>query len=115
MAYDRRGNPLSHKDWSRLFTYGGWDYKVVAKTQIGPYLVSTVWLGLDHGFGMTEQPLIFETMVFNERTGDTDVDQMHRYATEDEAIRGHEEIEARIRTLYRATKGIDPPGDDDHD
>jgi len=49
--------------------------------------VSTVWLGLDHGYG-GGPPLIFETMVFG---GAHDEDQW-RYPTEVEALAGHAEI-----------------------
>lgn len=46
--------------------------------------VSTVFLGLDHGFG-DGPPLLFETMVF---VGD-DTPDMDRYSTKEEAIEGH--------------------------
>ena len=47
-----------------------------------------MWLGIDHGFGMTARPIIFETMI---------VDGPHsgwqqRYPTEDGARRGHMEV-----------------------
>ena len=35
----------------------------VAQDRIGPYRVSTVFLGLDHSFGCGP-PLLFETMIF---------------------------------------------------
>lgn len=54
----------------------------------GYYRVSTVFLGLDHGFGLT--PLWFETMVFPAK-GHRDLD-MERYATWDEAVKGHERM-----------------------
>lgn len=55
--------------------------------------ISTVWLGLDHGFprwsGHTEnyRPLVFETMVFNEGSG-MDI-YCDRYSTWEEAEEGH--------------------------
>ena len=51
-------------------------------------LVSTVWLGLDHSWGIGS-PLIFETVVFgwNRSTSDT-----YRYATEAEALAGHRKL-----------------------
>jgi hypothetical protein len=48
-------------------------------------LVSTVFLGLDHGWGDDEDPLLFETMVFG---GPNDQDCI-RYTTWAEAERGH--------------------------
>lgn len=33
-----------------------------------PIRVSTVFLGIDHGFGMSQVPIVFETMVFGGRS-----------------------------------------------
>lgn len=52
------------------------------------YDVSTIWLGLDHGFG-TGPPVIFETMVFGDDSEDLDV---ARYSTEQQARDGHTEM-----------------------
>lgn len=48
------------------------------------YLISTVFLGVDHGWGGI--PLWFETMVFHGNTSDLD---MERYTTWDQAVKGH--------------------------
>ena len=86
------------KEADRLFRFHR--YKIVARSEVGPYVVSTVWLGLDqrHRFHPGQEdlaPLIFETMVFSRdewndpnRTGLQDIDCLH-YSTEDEAITGH--------------------------
>ncbi len=60
---------------------------MVEQTEVDDYLISTVWLGLDHGFGQTAEPLIFETMVF--KAGDMSGLEQRRYASEDEARAGH--------------------------
>jgi len=52
--------------------------------------VSTVFLGIDHGFG-EGKPLIFETMVFPKK-GDYGDLYYERYSTEEEAIKGHDKI-----------------------
>lgn len=57
--------------------------------------VSTVWLGIDHGFGLTEKPIIFESMVFGGPLDET----CRRYCTRDEAIAGHGELVAEILQL----------------
>ena len=49
--------------------------------------VSTVWLGLDHGFH-GGKPIIFETMVFDKEGTGEDLDQ-DRYTTEQQAREGH--------------------------
>lgn len=60
--------------------------RVVAKTQVYDGCnVSTVFLGLDHGYRPGDPPIVFETMVFG---GPFDQDQ-ERYATWDEAVAGH--------------------------
>jgi len=51
-----------------------------------PY-VSTVFLGLDHNFSDHGPPIVFETMIFE---GVYDQKGQWRYATWDEAIKGHE-------------------------
>lgn len=38
--------------------------RIVAQTEVGRYEVSTVFLGVDHGFGHTSRPVLWETMVF---------------------------------------------------
>lgn len=59
--------------------------RVVAKTEIGDTLVSTVFLGIDHQFG-SGPPLIFETMIFG---GEYDQYQV-RSSTWSEAESEHE-------------------------
>lgn len=62
----------------------------VAKTQIGPLYVSTVFLGIDHSFGRDGGPLLFETMVFGgEQSSEFSDSFMERYHTWDEAEKGH--------------------------
>ncbi|MGH9903932.1 MAG: hypothetical protein ACRD68_19145 [Pyrinomonadaceae bacterium] len=57
----------------------------VGRTEVGPYVVSTVFVGLDYSFGESERPLVFETMVFEDK------EEVERefYATWEEAEAGH--------------------------
>jgi hypothetical protein len=109
MFYSKDGRPLDQR--SAWILMEDQYYKRVALTEIGPYVVSTVWLGLDHNFGFDGPPLIFETMVFTtsawhedrpyddpEREGLLDID-CRRYPTLEEAETGHEEMV----TLVKAT------------
>ena len=85
--YNRQGAPISVEQYSRL--HGDEDYHRIGKQHFeGGIRVSTVWLGIDHGFG-SGTPILFETMVFsgNDRYP-YDQAQM-RYCTEQEAIDGH--------------------------
>ena len=71
-------------------------YKRVAQTTLpdGTW-ISTVWLGIDHGFMCgASRPIIFETMVFRSKTDMTELD-IDRYATEAEARAGHEAMVAK--------------------
>lgn len=81
--YDRQGNQITDQEYYTLFSDP--EYQSIGKTVVGNYMISTVWLGLDHGY--TGRPMIFETMVFPDETWDEV--ECERYATEDAAIRGH--------------------------
>jgi hypothetical protein len=125
--FDRQGFPIPTVDgvepvlvWARMREE---DDAIVAVDELPDRSrLSTVWLGLDHGFG--GRPLIFETMRFSAESveltfgragrrehtvrcspsmefpdlfgepGDT-TDQL-RYTTEEEALAAHHEIVRRI-------------------
>jgi hypothetical protein len=114
--YDREGKPISMMEAVRLGVDE--EYKRVAEEQVGPYWISTVWLGLDHNYG-GGPPLIFETMVFTsseindpEHKGLHDLD-CWRWSTEAEARRGHEEI---VVLAHATTVDADEfLADQDHD
>lgn len=60
--------------------------RIVNQTQVSEEIqVSTVFLGIDHSFGMGDSPILFETMIF----GGTRDQEIHRYATWDQAAAGH--------------------------
>jgi hypothetical protein len=90
--YDREGKPIDYETWGRLFEDR--DYQVLKQTQVGPHLVSTVWLGIDHSFGKGP-PLIFETMIF----GPSDQEEQWRFPSEAEALQHHDELCEQIRLL----------------
>ncbi len=66
----------------------------VAETNVGQYRVSTVFLNVDHGFGLKpdQPPILFETMVFGDEADDPVDQHMERYSTWDEAEAGHKKI-----------------------
>jgi hypothetical protein len=64
----------------------------VALDEMGDVCVSTVFLGIDHRLVGDGPPLLFETMVFRNGHGD----EQERYATWEEAERGHAEMVARV-------------------
>lgn len=102
--YDRQGQQIRFSEYARL--HASRLYRVVAQTNLGIYDVSTIWLGYDHGMGDLipgeSHPLeIFESMIFGpDHTSISEEDDLigweQRYATEQEAVRGHQEL---VRTV----------------
>ncbi len=105
---DRKPVPEPHLlKWGRFMEKAD---RIVGKTQVGIYEVSTCFLGLDPNFGRGKLPVLFETMVFGgERTRtlelgdkvhvfdgpesiDDEGDWFNRYCTWEEAEQGHAAI-----------------------
>lgn len=82
--YDMDGNEISIDEWSSLLEFS--DRHIGDETKDG-YRISTVLLGLDHDYFGRGDPIIFETMIFEEDTVN-DV-YMERYCTKEEAELGH--------------------------
>lgn len=120
LVYDRKGRPISMREWGRRLEDDSWKAvkrsKQVRQDFVGRYRVSTVWLGLDHSHGLGGPPLIFETMVFERRRArgifglyHPDVfDIQWRYATEEEALRGHYAVRKLVRLAMHALNGPRP-------
>ena len=105
LFYDRQGKPLTIEKANDLL--GDLDYKRLAVDTIGPYVVSTVWLGVDHGWIRPGPPVIFETMIFtrsdweDEKRGGLAEFDVYRYTTEEKARSGHEEVCTLVRATYQ--------------
>ena len=100
MWFDRQGKPLTDfKEIAKMSSDP--NYKIVKQEIVNGYLVSTVWLGLNHSFD-DSKILIFETMVFSkeqEKNGfHKDYEQL-RYSTEREAIAGHQNTVEKYKNL----------------
>jgi hypothetical protein len=82
--------------WAKAFETAD---RRVARDEVGPYSVSTVFLGIDHSFG-EGPPLIFETMVFGPPDGgEVDMDRCSTWA---EAEAMHAGFVEKYRTAGRA-------------
>ena len=113
--YDRDGNPISVREWSRL--HNDPEYSRVDETELDGIWISTVWLGFDHSFGLGGPRQIFETMVFDRhnqpRPGLQEMGEFdRRYSTEEEAEQGHLEVVQELKVLLASvdvptTEGID--------
>jgi hypothetical protein len=107
MHFDRQGNPISMRRWGELRErgldddghYGPNSYTRIGEDTVGEATISTVWLGMDHGWPGPEpyRPVIFETMIF----GGPHDHCMMRYHTEEEAIKGHAEAVADLTAGLR--------------
>ena len=85
---DKDGKEISLERFIELFE--DMQYRVIGRTRVGSFLVSTVWLGIPHPGGLPfALNRYFESMTFdvegNEHT-------MQRYETLGEAKLGHEEM-----------------------
>lgn len=86
---DERGEPVPCAD---LMEWGRWmetAERKVARDQIGRFDVSTVFLGLDHGFH-GGPPVRRETMIFGPE-GHGLEDYSERYTSRQAAVAGHAE------------------------
>lgn len=100
LYYDRKGRPLDLMGWARL--HEDRDYLMVAQHWIRGWMVSTVWLGLNHNFIGHGPPLIFETMVFPPgdeagKHGIMSEEYCERYPTEESAQAGHDRALSWVR------------------
>lgn len=82
--YDRQGKPITLAEAVTLV-----DDNHVASTRMGPYHVSTIWIGVS----FEPVPEIFETMVFVYGKSIARA----RYTTEEDALAGHKKIVEEFR------------------
>lgn len=108
LYYDRATQPISMLRFGELAKQDG--YRQVARDFVERrYLVSTVWLGIDHSY-RGGPPVIFETMVFDARGGDTPIgDELPEYtdcySTEAEALAGHQRVLAAVAARRLPRRG----------
>lgn len=89
------------KAWASIFER---NKRRVAETTVGPYWISTMFIGLDMRYGSAlAAPLVFETMVFKGDASDLDCE---RYATWDEAVAGHERWVEVYQTKFNSEQPI---------
>jgi|SRR5215510_5144321 len=109
--YDREGKPLELLEWCKLCEDE--EYVTVKKEQVGKYLISTVWIGLN--MNIFKDPIqIFETMIFSDKQdvldpGDSLYGYQERYSTLQEALSGHQKAikAAEIQVFQEAESAKD--------
>ena len=99
---DERGDPVAVDD---LLEWGQWfevnrERRKLAVDTLGDVTVSTVFLGLDHNFGESGPPVLWETMVFG-GTGELE-DYQERYSSRADALDGHRRAVALVQSLAHA-------------
>ncbi len=86
--------------WARWFEHS-YNERVISRTDVGPYTVSTVFLGLDHNFFGEGPAILFESIVF---CGRRSTELQTRYATMGAAKKGHAYLVAEMRSRIRSKK-----------
>lgn len=100
---DRKVQKATLHEWAAFFEKSA--DRTVARTEVDGFLVSTVFLGLDHNYSDDGPPILWETMVFGGNTArHADLDQSRCAGTWEQA----EEMHWRaVRALQQAI-GIEP-------
>lgn len=113
---DESGNPKPIDDvleWAKWMEQPG--CRRIAKTDIDEFYVSTVFLGIDHGWH-GGPPVLFETMVFEAKEESAELftsffkfnpskeEYTRRYSTVEDAKRGHEDVCEQFRNRLRLVK-----------
>lgn len=97
--------PCSLREWTEIFSK---ENRRVRLTYVGPYEISTVFLGLDHNHFGRGPAILFETMTFLRRdltqqrdVGDSDASEMdRRYTTWEAAEAGHQRAVEWVRSQF---------------
>lgn len=102
---DHNPVPATHEEWARIME--DQEARRVARDEVmvgnSKVTVSTVFLGIDHGWADTIE--LFETMTFGDPY---DQQLIGRYATWDEAERGHVAVVRRLLKGYSPTLYYEP-------
>jgi hypothetical protein len=99
LTKDKKVKGCGLKEWAAF--YEQTDSRKIARTVVGKVVISTVFLGIDHGFD-GGKPVLFETMVF----GIDDDELQYRYCTWDKAVKGHNIVVDEVRKELSIRKMI---------
>lgn len=100
---ERQPVPCGAETWARWFTSASQDgSRIVAKTRRETWVVSTVFLGLDHNWFEHGPAVLFETMIFG---GDNwDEEYCERCSTWDMAELQHERAVRYVDQMIAAAR-----------
>lgn len=100
---DGNGNHIACDavEWARWFKDE--DARVIARNHVwDDVLVSTIFLGIDHRFGVGDA-VLYETMIFDQSGGRSHELYQERYSTRQEALEGHRKAIAWAN-IWRRTR-----------
>lgn len=90
---DADGHPRQADDLTAWVQWMESNKRIVRQDTIGDVFISTVFLGLDHGIGLSEHPILWETMVFIEPWFKGNIsDGMWRFSSRERALAKHQEL-----------------------
>jgi hypothetical protein len=93
--FDRAGNELNIKEWVAATAS---PEATVAKTDIAPGLrLHTMWFGTDWGSPENPRPSLHESLLFDESEDAGDAETVGEWATEEEALAGHNRLVEELR------------------
>jgi hypothetical protein len=103
---NEQGQPVAEPN---LWKWGVWfehsrGVRVVGRTKIGRVTVSTVFLGLDHGWNPKGPPILWETMVFHCDRNELDTERCS--GSREQAETMHERMVAKWKLLSRAKRKV---------
>lgn len=106
--------PATVLEWARYFE--DFQRRRVAETETELFVVSTVFLGLDHRHFGEGPPIVFETMVFEREREIIEIwgrlisvrpdVEGWRYASWDDAVAGHDATVSRLRRQEADVKAL---------
>jgi len=97
---DENDSPVIEHD---LYKWARWMQKTerhVADQKIGPYRISTVFLGLDHNYGDKDGPVLWETMIFHDdknANAELDLEQDRCSGSREQAEAMHARMVERVK------------------
>lgn len=82
--------------WAKWFENAD---KQIAYDEVNNKRISTVFLGLDHGFLDSSKPILWETMIF----GNINMDEYcERYSSAEDAIEGHKKAVELVKNSNKS-------------
>ena len=97
--FDMDGNEITLREWGDMYNHP--ERRIVKQDHVGRYFVSTVLLGVDHSFTPEGPPILFETMIFDNKgvqgQGLGEDVFCDRYTNKDAALAGHDQAVERAR------------------